>query len=150
MDIKKNLKRIKNPLFDEPIISTNLKYLKEVKKHLKLCKIKKYKIVLEPIKKNTGPAILSSVLIDDIPENQPLIILSADHLIENVKFNDKIKNRKYLDNKNIFIFGIKPSSPSDQFGYFKTQKTKNIHKVYQFLEKPNKSKAKEIVKKGGY
>ena len=92
------------------------------------------------------------MLIDDIPENQPLIILSADHLIENVsKFNDKIKkNRKYLDNKNIFIFGIKPSSPSDQFGYFKTQKTKNIHKVYQFLEKPNKSKAKEIVKKGGY
>ena len=150
--LEKTLKRIKNPLFDEPIISTNLKYLKEVKKHLKLCKIKKYKIVLEPIKKNTGPAILSSVLIDDIPENQPLIILSADHLIENVsKFNDKIKkNRKYLDNKNIFIFGIKLSSPSDQFGYFKTQKTKNIHKVYQFLEKPNKSKAKEIVKKGGY
>ena len=74
--LEKTLKRIKNPLFDEPIISTNLKYLKEVKKHLKLCKIKKYKIVLEPIKKNTGPAILSSVLIDDIPENQPLIILS--------------------------------------------------------------------------
>ena len=43
--------------------STNKKYLKEVKKHLKKNKIKKYKIVLEPAKRNTAPAILSTALI---------------------------------------------------------------------------------------
>ena len=31
---EKTLKRIKNPLFDDPIISTNLTYLKEIKKNL--------------------------------------------------------------------------------------------------------------------
>ena len=67
----KTLKRIKNSLFDDPIISTNLNYLKEVKKHLKKFKIKKYKIILEPAKKNTGPAILCSALIKEIPDNQP-------------------------------------------------------------------------------
>ena len=83
------------------------------------------------------------MLIDDIPENQPLIILSADHLIENVsKFNDKLKKIKYLDDKNIFIFGIKPNEPSDQFGYFLTQKTKNINKVSKFLKNLIISKSK--------
>ena len=54
----KTLERIKNPLFDFPVISTNFKYLKEIKRHLKKHKIKKYKIVLEPAKMNTGPAML--------------------------------------------------------------------------------------------
>ena len=39
-----------------------------LRKHLKKSKIKKYKIVLEPAKKNTAPAILVSALIKDIPD----------------------------------------------------------------------------------
>ena len=149
----KTLERIKGSLFDTPIISTNLKYLKEIKKHLKKYKIKKYKIVLEPAKKNTGPAILATALIKDIPEKQPMIFLTADHLIEKVgKFNIEIKkNKKYLTDKNIFIFGIKPNMPSDQFGYLITKKIKNnLNKVTRFVEKPNQSNAKQIIKKGGY
>jgi len=149
----KTLERIKGSLFDTPIISTNSKYLKEIKKHLKKYKIKKYKIVLEPAKKNTGPAILATALIKDIPEKQPMIFLTADHLIEKVgKFNIEIKkNKKYLTDKNIFIFGIKPNIPSDQFGYLITKKIKNnLNKVTRFVEKPNQSNAKKIIKKGGY
>ena len=65
----RSLERVKDQLFDIPIISTNLKYLKEIKKNLAKHNIKKYKIILEPGKKNTGPAILSSALIKDIPNN---------------------------------------------------------------------------------
>ncbi len=146
------LKRIKNPLFDEPIISTNFKYLREVKRNLNKSKIKKYKIVLEPAKKNTGPAVLSSALIDDIPDKQPLVFLSADHIIEKFKlFNNVINQKKKLLTKNnIFIFGIKPNSSSDQYGYFFTKKEKNLSKVSRFLEKPSERKAKAIIKKGGY
>ena len=148
----KTLKRIKNPLFDNPIISTNLKYLKEVKKHLQKEKLIKYNIILEPKKKNTGPAILSSALLKIIPNKQPMMILSADHLIEKVdKFNKEIKkNKKELSENNIFIFGIKPYTASDQFGYFTTKKNKNLNKVLKFIEKPKHSRAKKIIKKGGY
>ena len=104
----KTLERTKKPIFDSPIISTNLKYLKQIKIHLKKHKIKKYKIVLEPVKKNTGPAILSAALIKDIPHNQSLLFLSADHLIEkeNVFYAEIKKNNQHLTDKNIFIFGI--------------------------------------------
>ena len=74
--LEKTLDRIKGPIFDNPIISTNSKYLKEIKKHLIKCKIKKYKIILEPTKKNTGPAILATALIKDIPSKQPMLFFN--------------------------------------------------------------------------
>ena len=80
----KTLGRVKASIFDDPIISTNSKYLKQVKQHLKKHKIRKFKIVLEPSKRNTAPAILSAALIKDIPNEQPLMFLPADHLIEKV------------------------------------------------------------------
>ena len=149
----KTLERIKSSNFDFPIISTNSKYLKQVKQHLKKNKIRKFKIVLEPAKRNTAPAMLSAALIKDIPNEQTLVFLTADHLIERVYlFNKAIKrNQKNLTKNNIFIFGIKPSFPSNEFGYFLTKKIKdNVDKVYRFLEKPSEAKAKKIIIKKGY
>ena len=87
--IQKTLERVKNPIFDYPIISTNQKYLKQVRFHLKKNKVKKYKIVLEPAKKNTAPAILASSLIKDIPKEQSLMFFPADHLIEKTHILNK-------------------------------------------------------------
>ena len=106
--MQKTLERIKNSVFDYPIISTNNKYLSKVKKSLKKSKIRKYKIVLEPTKKNTAPAILASALIADIQFNQPLMYFTSDHLIEKYNTFNKAIKKIYpnMSNKNIFIFGI--------------------------------------------
>jgi len=151
--IQKTLERIKKPFFDYPVISTNLKYLKEVRSTLKKNRVKKYKIILEPAKKNTAPAILSSALIKDIPLKQPLMYFPADHLIEkpNVLNMSIRKNKNNLDDQNIFIFGIKPTNPSSEYGYFLTKKVKkNINKVIKFIEKPKQAKAKQVIKIKGY
>jgi mannose-1-phosphate guanylyltransferase/mannose-6-phosphate isomerase len=149
----KTLERVKTSIFDAPIISTNSKYLKQVKQHLKKYKIKEFKIVLEPAKRNTAPAILSTALIKDIPMEQSLMFFSADHLIEKTNiFNKAInKNKTNLTDQNIFIFGIKPTSPSSEYGYFITKKIKaNINKVIKFIEKPKEAKAKQVIKQKGY
>jgi len=151
--LEKTLERAKGPTFDYPIISTNFKYLKLVKSYLKKFKVKNYKIVLEPSKRNTAPAILASALIKDIPNEQPLMFFSADHLIEKASvFNKAIsKNKEYLTDQNIFIFGIKPTAPSSEYGYFITKKIKgNINKVTKFIEKPTEAKAKQVIKQKGY
>tara|TARA_B100001146_G_scaffold195418_1_gene183064 strand:- start:265 stop:1470 length:1206 start_codon:yes stop_codon:yes gene_type:complete len=150
---QKTLERIQNPIFDYPIISTNISYLNLVRRYLSKYKMKKYKILLEPVKKNTSAAILSSVLLDEIPFEQPMIFFPADHLIEEVRQFNKaiISNKKYLDEDNISIFGIKPKLPSSQYGYFLTKKTsKGFSKVSKFIEKPNLNYAKKIIKKNGY
>ena len=150
--MQKTLERIKNSIFDYPIISTNSKYLKQVRSALKKNKVKKYKIVLEPAKKNTAPAILASALIKDIPINQPLMFFAADHLIEKSGILNKSinKNKHNLNDKNLFIFGIKPTNPSSEYGYFLTKKVKSINKVTRFIEKPKPAKAKQVIKKKGY
>ena len=150
---EKTLQRVKSSIFDYPIISTNSAYVNLVRSYLVKHKIKKYRIILEPFKKNTAPAILSSALLKEVPYNQSMIFFPADHLIEKInQFNKSISsNKKHLSENNIFIFGIKPTSPSSEYGYFLTKKiSKNLNKVDRFIEKPNVNKAKNIIRKKGY
>ena len=79
------------------------------------------------------------------------MFFAADHLIErsNILNKSLLKNKPNLDNQNLFIFGIKPTNPSSEYGYFLTKKIKSINKVTKFIEKPKLSKAKEVIKKKG-
>ena len=150
---EKTLDRIKSPIYESPIISTNKIYEKLVRKTLKKKKIKKFKIILEPLKKNTAPAIISSSLIQDIKINQPILFLPSDHYLpEKNKFNKILKsNLSNLNSTNIFIFGIKPKFPSSDYGYLLSKKINNkINKVIKFIEKPNEKKAIGIINKKGH
>ena len=151
--LEKTLDRIKSPIFASPIISTNKAYEKLVRAALKNRKIKKFKIILEPTKKNTAPAIISSTLVNDIKINQPILFLPSDHYLpEKDKFNKILKsNLPKLSNKNIFIFGVKPKTPSTDYGYLLSRKNnKKFNRVVKFIEKPNEKKAKKIIIQKGY
>jgi len=148
----KTLDRIINPIFDSPVISTNKIYEKLVRKILKKKNIKKFKIILEPVKKNTAPAIISSILISEIKMNQPVLVLPSDHYLPEIdKFNKILKsNLLNLNNSNIFIFGVKPKNSNSDYGYLLSKKIKkNISKVIKFIEKPNEKSAKKIILKKG-
>ena len=147
--MQKTLQRIKKPVFDYPIISTNLKYLKDVKKSLKKNNIKNFKIVLEPAKRNTAPAILSTALIKDVPNEQPLMFFAADHLIEKSGILNKSinKNKHNLNDNNLFIFGIKPTNPSSEYGYFLTKKSKVLTKSQNLLKNQNLQKQNKLLKR---
>ncbi len=149
----KTLERIKGAIFDYPTITTNAAYLKLVKKYLKKHKVKKYQIILEPFKRNTAPAMLSSALIQKGSNIQPMLFLPSDNLIGDInQFNKSISiHKKCLSENNIFIFGNKTISPSSEYGYFLVKKiSKYINKVIRFIEKPDKNKLKTILKKKAY
>ncbi len=147
---EKTLLRVKNKIYDSPVIVTNKSYLKIVEKFLLKHKYKKWEIIVEPVKKNTTAAVASAILGLG---TQPIAIFPSDHLIEDsLRFNKILKNNiKYLNNLDIFILGIKPTYSSDQYGYFLTRKiSKGTNKVASFIEKPTIKKAKEIIKKKAY
>ena len=154
---EKTLQRVKNNIYSSPMIITNSSYLKNVQNLLIKHKFKKCEIILEPIKRNTAPAIALATIGQTA--NKTLAIFPSDHFIENdAKFNNILKkNKKFIEHKNywnkkdIFLFGIKPKNPSEQYGYFlPTEKKRGISKVKKFIEKPNISNAKKIISKGGY
>jgi mannose-1-phosphate guanylyltransferase/mannose-6-phosphate isomerase len=138
----------KASLFKKPIIVTSEDYLGYVEGSITRTGIEPEKIILEPFSKNTFPAISLAVmtaLLKNKDEN--FIATPSDHYISrNKEFHDScLIARNNLKNEGLTLFGVKPDNASSEFGYINTSGlSKNINEVIEFIEKPDKEKAKEI------
>lgn len=162
--------RLLNDTDDKNIISiTNVKNASEVKQQLnklkeKFCRETDYKIITEPVSKNTAPAIALSVkyITEKVhwQKSEPIILISpSDQIVLDEKyFSDAIKEGiKLAEAGYIVSFGIKPKKADAGFGYLKTQKNKkisdiseNAQKVAEFIEKPEFERAAELIKTNKY
>ena len=151
--IQKTVNRVL-PLVDieDVFILTNELYKEKVLEHLPL--LSKENIVLEPVMRNTAPAIeLGLEKVKEKYEDAAVIVLPSDHLI-----NDENEFRNVLQkgvdfvskNKAIITIGITPTEPNTGYGYIKLGKGESIYKVDGFKEKPQLEVAKQYLKDGGY
>lgn len=116
----------------------------------KIKKIKKNNIFIEPVSKNTAPAILLSLLKLKAKKNSSLIISPVDHLIKNEKSFYKALYQAISETKEegICTLAIKPKVFNPDFGYIQAgKKEKKAYKIEKFIEKPNAAKAKKLLKK---
>jgi mannose-1-phosphate guanylyltransferase len=106
--------------------------------------------VLEPFGRNTGPAIALAALRvrQCYGENEPMLILPADHLIPNLNLFSKSVSRalELAKEGRLATFGILPTSPETGFGYIET----DGERVVRFVEKPTLAKAREYVESGRF
>jgi len=119
--------------------------LDQIEENSKL-NIKNSKFLLEPIGRNTAPAIaLASMLLD---KDTLVLVTPSDHLIKNEKeYTKVIEQAKNLAKKDYLItFGITPTSAETGFGYIEADN----EDVIAFHEKPNKEKAQEYFDSGNY
>ena len=118
-------------------------------------------IIAEPFGRNTGPciALAASIIKKRAGENETMIILPADHLIQDT---DKFKQcmlaaAEYAPREGCLItVGIKPAYPETGYGYIqKDRKVAEssehpIFKVKTFAEKPNYEIAERFIKSGDF
>jgi len=104
------------------------------------------KILVEPIGRNTAPAIALACMC--LPSDEIVLVTPSDHLIKNEKvYDDVIKRAKELaTNGNLVTFGINPLYPEIGYGYIES----NGEDVVSFREKPSLEKAKEYIQQGNY
>jgi mannose-1-phosphate guanylyltransferase/mannose-6-phosphate isomerase len=112
-------------------------------------------IILEPIGKNTAPAIaLASLNFINRDQDPILIVLSADHLIENKnEFNNSLNiAEKIAQTEKLVALGIKPTNPETGYGYIEVENSKNHyhHPIVSFTEKPSLKVAKEFINRGDF
>jgi len=116
-------------------------------------------IILEPIGRNTAPAIAVAALQAISSGKDPLLlILAADHLIENIiEFKRVIQSAKnYAHQGRLVTFGIVPTCAETGYGYIEAKEngyTANKItglEIRKFIEKPNKEKAEELIKDSRY
>ena len=112
-------------------------------------------IILEPIGRNTAPAIaLAAIKVLNDFENPILIVLAADHKIENKSaFHDAIKiAHKLAENNKLVTFGIIPKSAETGYGYIEIEKKDKAEyfDIKSFIEKPNQKNAINFLNSGNY
>jgi mannose-1-phosphate guanylyltransferase len=106
--------------------------------------------ILEPVGRNTAPAIISAALevINKHSEDAYMLILPADHIVQDQKaFEKAVKEAILLATKDKLVtFGIKPDRADTSYGYIEIEGAE----VKQFIEKPNLEKAKDYLKQGNF
>jgi mannose-1-phosphate guanylyltransferase / mannose-6-phosphate isomerase len=112
-------------------------------------------ILLEPIGRNTAPAIAAAALKSIKDTNEAvLLVLSADHVIQDIEAFHKainIANKKAQDGK-LVTFGIIPTDANTGYGYIKLSKedVDSAYNVEKFVEKPNFKTAELYLEQGNY
>ncbi len=140
-------------------ISTNKSYVSKIQKQLP--KIPRDNYIVEPMMKNTAPAIgLSAIKIMKRDSKAIISTIHADHLIAKVSnFLSAIEASNLLVAKHpklIGTVGIKPTFAHTGLGYIKSGKkitTINKIPVYhmdKFVEKPNLKRAEAYVSSGKF
>lgn len=112
-------------------------------------------IVLEPLPRNTAPAIALGALqaIEKDPDAL-LLVLPADHLIgDQDSFRTAVEQALPVARGNWLVtFGIRPDRPETGFGYIRRGGRINGHayEVAEFVEKPALDTARGYIEDGGY
>lgn len=108
-------------------------------------------IILEPIGKNTAPAI--TIAAFSLRDDPILLVLAADHVIQNeVKFTKAVTDAIPLaESGKLVTFGIVPKEPHTGYGYIKRGEEQGAGFVVdKFVEKPSVEVAQEYVSSGEY
>ena len=109
-------------------------------------------ILLEPIGRNTAPAITLAAL--SVRPDDIILVLPADHVIRDIQgFHNAIKlARQQADEDKLVTFGIIPSKAETGYGYIRadSELSDGVYQVAEFVEKPDRQNAEKYVKSGKY
>jgi len=112
-------------------------------------------IILEPVGKNTAPAIaIAAMKLLNDNKDPILLVLSSDHLIKNnQKFHYSIMVAKEIaEQKKLVAIGVEPSAAETGYGYIEidNSNTSEYYNIISFTEKPNQKNAKKYLNSGNY
>jgi mannose-1-phosphate guanylyltransferase / mannose-6-phosphate isomerase len=114
----------------------------------------KASIVLEPLRRDSGPAIAAGAAIAHARDPDAVVLATAaDHVIaDTALFHAACQTaREGASAGHIVTFGIRPTSPKTSYGYIRRGKAlgiERLHAVEAFVEKPDLAKAERYVADG--
>ena len=139
----------------DPIIVCNADHRFLVAEQCQQIDIQNPTILLEPVGRNTAPAIAAAALqsLKDL-DGSMLLVLSADHVIQDIELFHQainIASQQAQDGK-LATFGIVPTNANTGYGYIKSSEENNngAYKVEEFVEKPDLKTAQTYLEQGNY
>jgi mannose-1-phosphate guanylyltransferase / mannose-6-phosphate isomerase len=150
-----------------PLVVANEDHRFLVAEQLRVIGVPQARIVLEPIGRNTAPAIAAAALIARAdPQHEDgdplLLVLPSDHVVRDADaFRAAVRAAIPAAEQGALVtFGIVPQTPETGFGYIKAEvdqteagrprSGEHVRKVQRFVEKPDAMTAQQYLNEGGY
>ena len=166
--LQNTILRLEDINCSHPLVISNESHRFLVAEQLRELNLLSGNIILEPVGKNTAPAIALAAIQAlkhvnaENSEDPLLLVLAADHVIKDEKaFYSAVSQAiPYALAGKLVTFGIVPTGPETGYGYIRRGNTQNLHKsddnsvlayrVAQFVEKPDLQTAQDYVASGDY
>jgi len=145
-----------NIKLNDTLIVTNEEHRFLILDQLREIKDAKARLILEPVGRNTAPALtLAALQAMEINEDPILVVTPSDQVVQDQSAFEKslhcaIEAASY---GSIVILGVKPTKPDTGFGYIRRNKIKDQYHAYQviqFTEKPDFDIAETYIKSDEY
>ncbi|WP_447871013.1 mannose-1-phosphate guanylyltransferase/mannose-6-phosphate isomerase [Serratia fonticola] len=154
--LQETLKRLDGVGVSEPVVICNEDHRFMVAEQLRQIDMLSHNIILEPVGRNTAPAIALAALNAIAHGNDPImLVLAADHIINDVEaFHRAIDLAlPHAAAKSLVTFGIVPTGPETGYGYIQRGECRNgsvAASVQRFVEKPDSETAQGYIETGEY
>ncbi len=141
-----------------PIVIANEEHRFLAAEQLRLVGVSNPAIVLEPVGRNTAPAIAAAALQAMAAGDDPLLlVLPSDHVVRDAEaFRAAVQAASPAAEQGALVtFGIVPTAPETGFGYIQAEAGQaapgeGVRKVLRFVEKPDAGTARRYLEEGGY
>ena len=147
--------RVNGIVIFDPIIVCNEEHRFFVAEQMRQLGIDNAKIILEPVGRNTAPALtLAALASKENATDAVMLVMPADHVINDTEtFNNVVKRGVALALENYLVtFGIQPNAPETGYGYIKLGKkiADSECLIERFVEKPDVATAQSYLDSGDY
>ncbi len=146
-------KRVASIAGAAPIVVANQEHRFMAAEQLRESKVIPQALILEPIGRNTAPAIaIAAMQALASGDDALLLVLPSDHVVRNEPaFHAAVKQAaQAADAGKLVTFGIVPTSPETGYGYIKAATGEGVRAVDRFVEKPDLATAEQYVASGEY
>ena len=141
------------PGADAPLIVANEEHRFMVAEQLRQVGAKPSALILEPVGRNTAPAIAVAALRAMQGGHDPvLLVLPSDHVIvDEAAFREAVLvAMASAESGRLVTFGIVPTAPETGYGYINAAPGDGVRDVLRFVEKPDQATAEAYVASGEY
>jgi mannose-1-phosphate guanylyltransferase len=146
-------RRTEGQRFSAPIVVANAAHADAVEAQLAAVDAAAAALVLEPMARNTAPAIALAAIAAG-GGDQIMLVMPSDHVIADVAaFHAAIEAALPLvEDGWLVTFGIEPDAPETGYGYIRIGEeiAPGVHRVARFVEKPPRDKAEEMLASGDH
>ncbi|UXB20674.1 mannose-1-phosphate guanylyltransferase/mannose-6-phosphate isomerase [Stenotrophomonas maltophilia] len=146
-------KRVASIAGAAPIVVANQEHRFMAAEQLRECKVLPQALILEPVGRNTAPAIaIAALQALANGDDALLLVLPSDHVVRNeAAFHAAVKQAAVAaEAGKLVTFGIVPTAPETGYGYIKAAAGESVRAVDRFVEKPDLATAEQYVASGEY